>query len=149
MPNIQPAQLLQPFLDYVFGFQERRRSIGQPPDTAGPRAQLSTSPSTGFHNQEICPMMASRRLATWVAVLLAVVLVAGAALLGASDLLRGPTRSPPYFPTATAIYPGDEVRVSGVKVGTIDGDQAARAPRPRLVLKVDRDVPVPADAPRP
>lgn len=39
VPNIQPAQLLQPFLDYAFGFRNGE-NIGQPPDTAGPRAQL-------------------------------------------------------------------------------------------------------------
>ena len=67
-------------------------------------------------------MMATRkRLATWVAaVLLAVVLVAGAAFLAASGRSSGRTKITAYFPTATAIYPGDEVRVSGVKVGTID-----------------------------
>ncbi len=57
----------------------------------------------------------------------------------------GPKTITAYFPTATSIYPGDEVRVSGVKVGTIDsitpeGTQA------KMTLKVDRDVPVPADA---
>ena len=39
VPNIQPAQLLQPFLDYAFGFRNGV-DIGQPPDNAGPRAQL-------------------------------------------------------------------------------------------------------------
>jgi phospholipid/cholesterol/gamma-HCH transport system substrate-binding protein len=39
VPNIQPAELLQPFLDYMFGFRNGT-NIGQPPDTAGPRAQL-------------------------------------------------------------------------------------------------------------
>ncbi|MEO3760275.1 MCE family protein [Mycobacterium sp. B14F4] len=39
IPNVQPAQLLQPFLDYIFGFR-RGMDAGQPPDTAGPRAEL-------------------------------------------------------------------------------------------------------------
>jgi phospholipid/cholesterol/gamma-HCH transport system substrate-binding protein len=39
IPNIQPAQILQPFLDYVFGFR-RGVDAGQPPDNAGPRAEL-------------------------------------------------------------------------------------------------------------
>ena len=39
VPNIQPAQLLQPFLDYAFGFR-RGIDVGQPPDNAGPRAEL-------------------------------------------------------------------------------------------------------------
>jgi len=37
--NLQPGQLLQPFLDYAFGFR-RGTDAGQPPDTAGPRAEL-------------------------------------------------------------------------------------------------------------
>jgi virulence factor Mce-like protein len=90
-------------------------------------------------------MMATRkRLATWVAVLLAVVLVAGVVFL-VRQMFFGPKTITAYFPTATAIYPGDEVRVSGVKVGTIesiepDGTQT------KMVLHVDRDVPVPASA---
>ena len=39
VPNLQPAQLLQPFLDYAFGFR-RGVNAGQPPDNAGPRAEL-------------------------------------------------------------------------------------------------------------
>jgi phospholipid/cholesterol/gamma-HCH transport system substrate-binding protein len=37
--NLLPAQLLQPFLDYAFGFR-RGNGNGQPPDTAGPRAEF-------------------------------------------------------------------------------------------------------------
>ena len=39
VPNVQPAQLLQPFFDYAFGFR-RGVNAGQPPDNAGPRAEL-------------------------------------------------------------------------------------------------------------
>ena len=39
VPNLQPAQLLQPFFDYAFGFR-RGTDAGQPPDNAGPRAEL-------------------------------------------------------------------------------------------------------------
>ena len=39
VPNLLPAQLLQPFFDYAFGFR-RGVNAGQPPDTAGPRAEL-------------------------------------------------------------------------------------------------------------
>jgi phospholipid/cholesterol/gamma-HCH transport system substrate-binding protein len=90
-------------------------------------------------------MMATRkRLATWVAVLLAVVLVAGAVFL-VRQVFFGPRTITAYFPTATAIYPGDEVRVSGVQVGTIDSIQP-EGTQTKLILKVDRDVPVPAGA---
>lgn len=85
-----------------------------------------------------------KRLATIAAVALAIALVAGAAFL-VQRVFFGPKTITAYFPTATGVYPGDEVRVSGVKVGKIDsinpeGTQA------KLTLKVDRDVPVPADA---
>ncbi|MDT5008891.1 MAG: phospholipid/cholesterol/gamma-HCH transport system substrate-binding protein [Mycobacterium sp.] len=39
IPNLQPAQLLQPFFDYAFGFR-RGVNTGRPPDNAGPRATL-------------------------------------------------------------------------------------------------------------
>jgi phospholipid/cholesterol/gamma-HCH transport system substrate-binding protein len=37
--NLLPGKLLQPFLDYAFGFR-RGVNAGRPPDTAGPRAEL-------------------------------------------------------------------------------------------------------------
>lgn len=85
-----------------------------------------------------------KRLVAGTVVLLAIALVAGAAFL-VRQVFFGPKTITAYFPTATAIYPGDDVRVSGVKVGTIDkiepeGTQA------KMTLKVDSDVPVPADA---
>ena len=39
VPNLQPGQLLQPLLDYFFGFR-RGVNAGQPPDNAGPRAEV-------------------------------------------------------------------------------------------------------------
>ena len=39
VPNLIFGQLLQPFLDYAFGFR-RGVNAGQPPDNAGPRAEL-------------------------------------------------------------------------------------------------------------
>jgi len=39
VPNLQPAQILQPFMDYALGFR-RGVNAGQPPDSAGPRAEL-------------------------------------------------------------------------------------------------------------
>jgi phospholipid/cholesterol/gamma-HCH transport system substrate-binding protein len=38
-PNLSPAQILQPFMDYIFGFR-RGVNAGQPPDNAGPRAEF-------------------------------------------------------------------------------------------------------------
>jgi phospholipid/cholesterol/gamma-HCH transport system substrate-binding protein len=37
--NILPGKLFEPFLDYAFGFR-RGENAGQPPDNAGPRAEL-------------------------------------------------------------------------------------------------------------
>jgi phospholipid/cholesterol/gamma-HCH transport system substrate-binding protein len=37
--NLQPGAFLQPFMDYAFGFR-RGVDAGQPPDNAGPRAEL-------------------------------------------------------------------------------------------------------------
>ncbi|PRC43102.1 mammalian cell entry protein, partial [Mycobacterium sp. ITM-2017-0098] len=90
-------------------------------------------------------MMATRK--RWVAgtaILLAILLIAGAAFL-VRQVFFGPKTITAYFPTATAIYPGDEVRVSGVKVGTIDKIEP-EGTQTRMTLKVDRDVPVPLDA---
>jgi phospholipid/cholesterol/gamma-HCH transport system substrate-binding protein len=39
VPNLVFGQLLQPFLDYAFGFR-RGVNAGQPPDDAGPRAEI-------------------------------------------------------------------------------------------------------------
>jgi phospholipid/cholesterol/gamma-HCH transport system substrate-binding protein len=39
VPNIDIAQILQPWMDYAFGFR-RGTNAGQPPDNAGPRAEL-------------------------------------------------------------------------------------------------------------
>ncbi|MCT7659275.1 MCE family protein [Mycobacterium deserti] len=39
IPNLIFGQLMQPFLDYAFGFR-RGVNAGQPPDNAGPRAEL-------------------------------------------------------------------------------------------------------------
>ena len=39
IPNLDLAQVLQPFFDYAFGFR-RGTDAGQPPDNAGPRAEL-------------------------------------------------------------------------------------------------------------
>jgi phospholipid/cholesterol/gamma-HCH transport system substrate-binding protein len=88
--------------------------------------------------------MKRRKLPVIVGCLLAVAFVAGSIVL-IKQTYFGPTRITAYFTSATGIYPGDEVRVLGVKVGTIDaidpvGGQA------RMTLDVDSGVTVPADA---
>ena len=39
MANLNPAQTIQPFFDYALGFR-RGTDAGQPPDNAGPRAEI-------------------------------------------------------------------------------------------------------------
>jgi virulence factor Mce-like protein len=79
-----------------------------------------------------------------LAVVLAVLVVAGAGLAVRNTFFR-PKTITAYFTTATAIYPGDDVRVSGLKVGSI----AAIKPegtRAKMTMHVDHGVPIPADA---
>jgi virulence factor Mce-like protein len=88
--------------------------------------------------------MNRRRLVTLAAIALVALLVAGAAFL-VRQVFFGPNTITAYFPTATSIYPGDEVRVSGVKVGKVDSI-TPEGTQTKMILKVDHDVPVPADA---
>jgi virulence factor Mce-like protein len=76
------------------------------------------------------------------ALLLAATLVSAVYLVSGSRL--GSKTITAEFSTATAIYPGDDVRVAGIKVGTIEAitpDGSITG----LRLAVDRDVPIPAD----
>ncbi|MEV3963292.1 MCE family protein [Nocardia sp. NPDC050193] len=59
--------------------------------------------------------------------------------------LLAPTTIRAVFGTATAIYPGDDVRVSGVKVGTIAGIEP-HGTTVEMELRIDRDVDIPAEA---
>jgi virulence factor Mce-like protein len=89
-------------------------------------------------------MMSRKWFATAAAVVLAVLLVGGAVLV-IRDAFFKPKTITAYFTTATGIYPGDQVRVSGVKVGKITSIQPDGT-RTKMTLAVDRDVPIPADA---
>lgn len=77
------------------------------------------------------------------ALVLVVAVIAGATVAWRQAF--GPYTIRAVFTTATAIYPGDDVRVAGVRVGRI----VAITPRgtsTELELAVDRDIAVPADA---
>jgi phospholipid/cholesterol/gamma-HCH transport system substrate-binding protein len=90
-------------------------------------------------------MAASRKwLVPAVAGVLVVALIGGG-FLAVRALLLAPTTITAFFPTATAIYPGDDVRVSGVKVGTIDSIEP-QGTQTKMTITVDHGVPVPADA---
>jgi len=88
--------------------------------------------------------MNRKRLISWLAVALAALMLIGAVVL-VRQMYFGPRKISALFTSATGVYPGDDVRVSGVKVGTIasikpEGTQS------RMELKVDRGVEIPADA---
>lgn len=90
----------------------------------------------------------SEKSRKWLVPVVTVVLVVG--LLGGGfvavrALFFAPTTIAAIFPTATAIYPGDDVRVSGVKVGTIESI-VPQGTQTKMTMRVDRSVPVPADA---
>ena len=89
-------------------------------------------------------MIARRRIAVAVALTLALVFV-GALAYAIGNKFLGPKTINADFTSATGVYPGDEVRVLGVKVGTINAIHPVGS-QVRIVMKVDRDVPIPADA---
>jgi phospholipid/cholesterol/gamma-HCH transport system substrate-binding protein len=89
-------------------------------------------------------MLSRNRVVVAAAITLIGLAIGGAALIAHQSFSR-PKTITAYFTTATAIYPGDQVRVSGVRVGKITlihPDGAAV----RLTMEVDRDVRIPADA---
>jgi phospholipid/cholesterol/gamma-HCH transport system substrate-binding protein len=91
-------------------------------------------------------MMARQRswLVPAVAVALVIALIGGA-LLAVRALFFAPITITAFFPEATAIYVGDDVRVSGVKVGSIESIEP-QGLQTKMTFTVDRSTPVPADA---
>lgn len=88
--------------------------------------------------------MNRKRVITGLSVGLVVLLIAGAGILVRQVFLAPKTISA-LFSSATGIYPGDDVRVSGVKVGTISAIEP-QGTHTRLTLKVDRGVQIPEGA---
>ena len=88
--------------------------------------------------------MTRKRLTVALAALMAL-LIAGAAVLLVRNVVLKPTTITAYFTSATAIYPGDQVRVAGVTVGTIKAIEP-QGTRAKMTLAVDRTVSIPADA---
>ena len=88
-------------------------------------------------------MSGSSRLRIIVAAVLVVVVVAGGIV--AFRHFTAPTRITAMFATTTGIYVGDDVRVSGVKVGTISGIEP-RGETVAMTLDVERGVEIPAQA---
>jgi phospholipid/cholesterol/gamma-HCH transport system substrate-binding protein len=79
-----------------------------------------------------------------VAAVLVIALIGGGFLVIRAAFFA-PKTITAFFTTATAIYPGDDVRVSGVKVGTIDSIEP-QGTQTKLTMNVDHGISVPADA---
>lgn len=91
-------------------------------------------------------LLGSRRrriISAVAAVAVVAALIAGGRLL---DQATHPgTRITAYFSESIGIYPGSDVRILGVRVGTVDAVQPDGA-EVRVILTVDNGVPVPAGA---
>ena len=89
-------------------------------------------------------MIGRTRLARATAIVLAGLISAATVFIVRETLWRPMTISA-YFVSATAIYPGDDVRVAGIKVGHITSVQP-QGPQVKMTLTVDHGVPIPAAA---
>jgi phospholipid/cholesterol/gamma-HCH transport system substrate-binding protein len=85
-----------------------------------------------------------RRLALATAAALVLLLVAASAFVVQHTWL-GPKTVTAYFTTATSIYPGDDVRVAGVKAGRVTAIEP-QGTSTKLTLAVDHGVQISADA---
>ncbi len=88
--------------------------------------------------------MNRKRLLAGTALVLAATLISATVVL-VNQVWRSPTTIFAYFANVIAIYPGDEVRVAGVKVGTIDS-LIPQGTQTKMVLKVDHGIAIPAEA---
>ena len=89
--------------------------------------------------------MSHRTLRRIVSAALAVILVAAVTVV-ATPWWKGVSRYSfvAYFANTNGLYVGDEVRVLGVAVGTVDRIEPRRADA-KVTFSVDRDVPLPAE----
>src|SRR3954449_5294571 len=82
----------------------------------------------------------------WLRIALAAVLVA---VLAVGVYLVWPSRTGDkivaYFPSAVGLYPGDDVRIVGVPIGTIDSIEP-RAGDVKVTMSVDNGVKIAQDA---
>lgn len=93
--------------------------------------------------ERIKGMTLLQRVIVGLAVLLVAALVAMLAYLG---IQKATTRTiTAYFPSVSGLYTGDSVRVVGVKVGSVTTIDP-RERDVRVVMRVDKDVPIPVDA---
>ncbi|HZQ30683.1 MAG TPA: MCE family protein [Mycobacterium sp.] len=88
--------------------------------------------------------MTRNRVTIGIAIVL-VGLLAAAAVFVVRQTFYKPKTITAYFTTTTAIYPGDDVRVSGVKIGSIASIEPVGT-QTKMTIHVDRNVPIPANA---
>ena len=89
-------------------------------------------------------MTRNRLLKPVLAAVLALALVGGIAVVVQQTFFKAKTVTA-YFTKTVAIYPGDEVRIAGVKVGTIDSIEPVGT-QAKMTFHVDHGISVPADA---
>lgn len=89
-------------------------------------------------------MNRNRLLTLTLAAVLAITLVGGVVVVVQQTFFK-PRTITAYFTKTVAIYPGDEVRIAGVKVGSIDSIEPMGT-QAKMTLRVDRGISVPADA---
>ena len=141
VPNLLPAQIGHSTISrlrFRISPRRRRRPAARQRRTAR-RIPLSLQRHPGA-----TPMTSRGLFTRLLAASFTVALVGAAYIIVQGSFLR-PTTITAIFTTATAIYPGDEVRVSGVKVGTVESIDP-RGADTELVLKVDHGVSIPLDA---
>jgi phospholipid/cholesterol/gamma-HCH transport system substrate-binding protein len=88
--------------------------------------------------------MSKRSLKLLVSITLVLTLIAGAGLLLRTAFTANRVHLTAYFDNSNGIFPGDEIRILGVPVGTIDSIE----PQPqavKVVFWVDKKYKVPAD----
>ncbi|APA95396.1 MCE family protein [Nocardia seriolae] len=94
-------------------------------------------------------MNALRKVGTlprWARIVAVVALAALVVGVGYSAVNRiGKTEITAYFPSTSGLYASDEVRVLGVKVGTIDAVEPGKD-RVTVKMTLDRGIDIPADA---
>ena len=89
-------------------------------------------------------MIVRKRSTALLAIALAVLIVAGVAVMIRNTFFHAKTITA-YFTSATGIYKGDDVRVAGIKVGSIAAIQP-EGTQAKMTMHVDHGVPIPADA---
>ncbi len=89
-------------------------------------------------------MMTRQRIARVAAIVSVASMLAAGLFIGYLNFF-GPRTITAIFTSAVGIYEGDDVRVSGVKVGTIEAIEP-QGTSTKMTLKVDHGVPIPADA---